>query len=130
MDEQPESIPAHEDAPAVRGRPFPPGHSGNRNGRPKGARNKNTVRLEELLAEHGEAILLKFVEQALDGDRGALRQAIGKLIPQLRSRPIEFELPLIENRQDAASAVSLVLQQCTTGVLTLDDASKLLSIVK
>jgi hypothetical protein len=86
--------------------------------------------LEELLAEHGEAILLKFVEQALDGDRGALRQAIGKLIPQLRSRPIEFELPLIENRQDAASAVSLVLQQCTTGVLTLDDASKLLSIVK
>ena len=39
-----------------RGRPFQKGVSGNPNGRPLGARNKATLRLEALLDATGEAL--------------------------------------------------------------------------
>lgn len=52
---------------------FKPGQSGNPAGKPKGARNKATMLIEELLDGEANAIGRKAVEMAKNGDTTAIR---------------------------------------------------------
>ena len=49
-----------------RGRPFEPGKSGNPKGRPKGARKKRTLLMQELFDEGSEELLAQIKEQAMN----------------------------------------------------------------
>src|SRR5207245_11470858 len=74
---------------------FRKGESGNRKGRPNGARNKATEAAELLLDGDGEAeaLIRKAVELALEGDAGALRLCLERIIPPRRARPVKLGLP-------------------------------------
>jgi hypothetical protein len=72
-----------------------PGVSGNRAGKPKGARHKATLAAESLLEGEALALSRKAVELALKGDVAALRLCLDRIVPARKDRPVRFMLPRI-----------------------------------
>ena len=107
-----------------RGEPFKPGKSGNPNGRPKGSRNATTLALESLLDGEAEALTRKAVELALAGDITALRLCLDRILPPRKDRPVSFEMPKINNAQDARAASAALLDAVASGALTPSEASE------
>jgi uncharacterized protein DUF5681 len=129
--DQPEALvsEAEEEVGKPRGRPFAPGHSGNPNGRPKGARNKATVLAEQLLDGEAEALLRKVIDKALEGDIAALRLCLDRVLPPRRDRLVTFALPKIETAKDASAAAAAILAACANGELSPREAVELVGIV-
>jgi hypothetical protein len=115
-------------SPKPRGRPFAPGHSGNPDGRPKGARNKATLLAEQLLDGETEALLRKLIEKALAGDIAALRLCLERALAR-RGRLVTFELPTIETAKDACAAASAVLAACANGELSPAEAAEFMGLI-
>jgi hypothetical protein len=109
---------------------FEKGHSGNPNGRPKGVRNKTTLAVEALLDGEAEAITRKAIEKAKDGDMGAIRLCLDRLVPPVKDRPVTLEMPQVESAQDAARAAGAVLQAVADGELTPSEAAEVSKIVR
>ncbi len=108
---------------------FKPGVSGNPNGRSKGSRNKAS-KFIEMLDERGSDVVEKFIDKALEGDPVALKLYIPRLIPRRTARSIELDLPEIMTITDAAAASKIVLAAVSNGVLTLDEGTKLMSLIE
>ena len=66
-------MPTDKTGKKQRGKPFTKGHSGNPNGRPKGARNKTTLAAQMLLDGEAEALTRKVIDMALEGDLVAIK---------------------------------------------------------
>jgi hypothetical protein len=120
---------AEQSAQKQRGRPFVPGQSGNRNGRPKGARNRVTRAVEALIDGQGEALAATAVEKALQGDSTMLRALLSTLVPPRRERTVEFELPKIESAADAVKASLAVITACAAGELSPHEASQIMGLI-
>ena len=98
--------------PARRGRPFEKGNPG----RSRGARNKTTVALEQLLEGQAEAIVAKVIEKALDGDRMAMRLVFERLMGSRRERSVtNLDLPQIRSAADCAEASATILAAVSSG---------------
>ena len=105
---------------------FTKGHSGNRNGKPTGARNKATLAALDLLGGETEALSRKAIEMALDGDTTALRLCLERIAPPSKERPLEgFELPPLGSPQNILAALELVAQQLACGDLLPSEAKAL-----
>src|SRR5436305_12292690 len=100
-----------------RGRPFQPGNKCGR-GRPRGSRNRRTVKWEEMLGEHGEALVKKCVVMALQGDRAALRLCMDRLVAPCKESPAQFRLPFISTAAELVQAQAAVLEAFSRGQLT------------
>lgn len=112
-----------ENAPRKqRGRPFPPGKSGNAAGKPKGARNKATLAVEALMEGEAGALGRKAVELALGGDTTALRLCLERIAPVRKGRPVRLDLPEIITTADLAEAQAVVIATMSRGDLTPDEA--------
>lgn len=105
-----------------RGRPFLKGISGNPQGRPRGARNKATLRMEALFDEAGEALAEKLIDRSLKGDMAAMRLCLKVMFPAGRKRGVAIALPLLETIGDCMKARAMVVDAATQGELTLDEA--------
>ena len=105
------------------GRQFAPGQTGNRAGRPAGARNKATVALDSLLEGQAHALTQKCVDLALEGDTVALRLAMDRILPVRRGRPVQFDLPAIEKPADLVAALGGILQAVAAGEITPDEGA-------
>lgn len=112
------------------GRPFQPGVSGNRNGRPKGALNKTTIILQQLIDGEGELVVQKALELAKEGDGTALRLIMDRLIPPRKDKVIEFKLPQINNGQDASVAMTQVIEGVSVGELTPQEGDSLAKLIE
>jgi hypothetical protein len=110
--------------------PFVKGESGNPNGRPRGARNTATLLREALFDAEGDDLARQMVAKARDGDRGALRLCIDRVLPRGADRPILFALPRIESGADARRAIGTVTAAIETGALTPREAIDLLRVVE
>jgi hypothetical protein len=102
-----------------------PGESGNPNGRPKGARNKTTLALEELLDGEAETITRKAIELAKGGDLGAIRLCLDRLLPARRDRHVCFEVPKIETASDAMAFAGELVTKVAAVELTPSEAADL-----
>ncbi len=71
---------------------FQKGQSGNPAGRARGARNKASVRLQEMLEQSAEALFNKAVEMAMAGNIAALRLCLEPLLPTHRNEPLFCEM--------------------------------------
>jgi hypothetical protein len=109
---------------------FVKGQSGNPAGRPPGARNRGTLIAEGLFAEEGEALARKAIERALDGDLGALRLCLDRLMPRGRSRPVRFPLPRIAGAADVPAAVAAILEGVSAGELAPSEGMDLIRVVE
>jgi hypothetical protein len=88
---------------------FKKGRSGNPKGKPRGARNKATLAAEALLDGEVEAITRKAIERAKEGDMAAIRLCLERILPAVKSRPIEIDLPPVETAEDITAAHGAVI---------------------
>ena len=105
------------------------GASGNRAGKPRGARHKATLAAETLLEGEAEALSRKAVELALRGDVSALRLCLDRIVPPRKDRPVYFELPKMQEAKDAVNASAAIVDAVATGELTPTEAAELSKVV-
>ena len=105
---------------------FKPGNSG----RPKGARNKTTLAMEELFDGEAEAITRKAIEKAKEGDMVAIRLCLERIVPVIKSRPITLKLPPVATAEDIMKAQGVVIATMARGEITPDDASTIAGVLE
>ena len=113
----------------ARGRPFIKGHSGNPAGKRPGTRNRKTVLMELLTDTELGDLKQKAVELGRAGNALVLRAWIEKLVPPVRERFIEFELPPIETPADLAPAMGAVMAAFAAGEITPGEAERITNAV-
>lgn len=104
-------------------------HSGDRSSWANATRTKTALAIEALLEGAAEAITRKLIEEALQGDRIALRLCFERLSPPRRDVPVAFELPLIESAADARRASASVLAACAQGQLSPSEAATVMGLI-
>jgi hypothetical protein len=108
---------------------FQKGQSGNPAGRPRGARNRTTILMQNLLAEHAEAIGRKVTALAKNGDIAAIRICMDRLAPARKDEPVAVELPPIETAADGVAAAATIVAAVAAGDLTASEAADLAKVV-
>lgn len=113
-----------------RGRPFPPGRSGNPRGRPEGSRNKTTLALEALLDGQAERLTQRAIDLALAGDTVALRICLDRLLPARRERSVALSLPAIKAPADAVQAMGAIVAAVAAGEISPTEADAVAALVE
>ena len=109
---------------------FQKGQSGNPAGRPRGSRNKASLRMQEMLEQRAEELVNKLVAMAIAGNIGALRLCLDRLVPARRNEPLFCELPPLAKAADAAvAATAAIVSAATAGDVTADEAAKLAKVI-
>ncbi|HZD20796.1 MAG TPA: DUF5681 domain-containing protein, partial [Burkholderiales bacterium] len=108
---------------------FQKGESGNPAGRPRGARNRATLLMQNLLADDAEAIGRKAIEMAKAGDLAAIRLCMDRLAPARKDEPVAFELPPIEKAADSVAATASIVAAVAAGELTPSQAAELSKVI-
>jgi hypothetical protein len=108
---------------------FQKGESGNPAGRPRGSRNKASIRMQEMLEKKLDALVGKVVELALTGDIGALRLCLDRLARARKNEPLLGEMPPLQKASDAVAAIAGVASAAASGDVTADEAAKLARVI-
>lgn len=106
---------------------FQKGVSGNPAGRPRGARNRATVLAEQLLEGEAERLVRQAIDRAMDGDVLAMRLCLERILPVLRGRRIQLDLPSDDTAPEQAArgiagAVSATARAMAEGEITPEEA--------
>jgi hypothetical protein len=109
---------------------FTKGHSGNPQGRRPGSRNKATEAAELLLDSEAETLTRRAVELALDGQLGALRLCLDRIIPPRRQRAARLDLPPVRNIADLGSTMAAITTAAMEGAITTGEAAELARVVE
>ena len=109
--------------------PFEKGESGNPAGRPRGARNRATLLMQNLLAEDAEAIGRKAIEMAKQGDMAAIRLCMDRLAPARKGEPVACELPPLDKPADSVAAAATVVAAVAAGELTPSEGADLAKVI-
>ena len=108
---------------------FKAGSSGNPNGRPKGAQNKN-VALRKLLEPHAAELVQQLVDKAKDGDMAAMRLVIERLIPPVRENKLDVQIPDVTDIATCSAAQAKILTAVATGELFPAEGEALSGLVE
>jgi len=80
---------------------FKKGQSGNPSGRPK----QDTANLKPLLAQHGESVLQKVIDAALEGDLTACKLVLDRLYPAIKSQAMPVNIPVGETLPETGNNI-------------------------
>ncbi len=109
---------------------FVKGQSGNPNGRRQGSRNKATLACQDLLKGESQALTRKAVEMALEGDIGALRLCVERLIPPAKDRPVVLDLPRVDDTSGVRNAIASIIESTSRGRITPTEAKNLAALIE
>lgn len=99
-------------------------------GKPKGARNRTTKAVAELLEGEAQALTRKAIELALSGDTIAMRLCLERIAPPRKDAPVSFGLPSMKTAASAAKAAGAVLEAVSTGQLTPLEAVQIMGLIE
>ena len=108
---------------------FQKGQSGNPAGRPRGSRNKASIRMHEKLEEKAEELVDKAVALAMAGNVGALRLCLERLLPPRKNEPLLCEMPPLAKAADAVAAIAGIASAAVAGDVTADEAAKVAKVI-
>lgn len=106
------------------------GQSGNLDGRPKGSRNWATLITQDMLKDEIKDLVRALIEAGKGGDIQALKFIVGRILPPMRSAPIEISLPNIDGPDDIVEAHNVIWSEMQAGNITLDEAQSLADILE
>jgi hypothetical protein len=106
------------------------GNRANPAGRPKGARNKSTLAAEALLDGEAAALSRMAIQLAMAGDTTALRLCLERVLPPRKDRLVEMELPRITSAEEAAGAMTTLIEKVAEGELSPAEAESIASLVE
>jgi hypothetical protein len=95
----------------------------------KGSRNKKTLWFQEMLEEHGEALLKKCMVDALHGDRHSMRLCIERLLPPQREGHVRVSFPRVRNIASVDSASERVIRAVTHGEISPADGEMIARVL-
>jgi len=104
---------------------FAPGHTNISPGRPKGARSRAALAVESLFADGAQDVGQKLLEAAQNGNVGAMKFCIDRVLPRLGARPADFELPPINSLSDVLDAHTALIEAATRGEVDSAQAKNL-----
>ena len=107
--------------------PFVKGQSGNPAGRPAGSRNKFTAEMQEALEESGLPLIQRLFELAGDGNTGAMRQCLDRLMG--KHKPSSVQLPAPDSPNYVVAALTEIHRALGAGEIASDEASRLVDFV-
>jgi hypothetical protein len=84
---------------------------------------------QALLDGEAEALTRKAVELALDGNMGALRLCLERLLPPRKERPLAVRLPAIADAGSIPKLTAALLAAVGKGELTAGEAAELSTLV-
>ena len=99
-------------------------------GRPVGSRGATNRLLDQLAAESAEAILRKQIEIAGEGDPRAADQVLKRAWTMPKGRPIELDLPAIEEPADLVRAHAVVVAAMATRIITPEEAASVSAVLE
>jgi len=112
------------------GRPFRPGPDPRRaNGRAPGQRNARTVAALAAIERHAEELVEVAIRQARQGDVGALRLLLDRVLPAMRDRTVALDLPAVTAPADLPAALSAILQAVADGTVTPSEGERLAGLL-
>lgn len=114
-----------KDTTKTRGKPFEEGNPG----KPKGARHRVTLAIEELLQGEHEALTRKAIDKAMEGDMMALRLCLDRIAPPRKDAAISIDLPPIKTAEDTMTASAAVLAAVAAGEITPDEAGRIMALL-
>ena len=107
--------------------PFVKGQSGNPAGRPAGSRNKFTAEMQEALEESGLPLIQRLLELAGQGNTGAMRQCLDRLIG--KHKPSSVQLPAPDSPNYVIEALTEIHRALGAGEIASDEAARLVDFV-
>lgn len=87
-------------------------------------------RLDLLAVEHAEEVFRLLMEGARNGDPTCIRTICTRLWPERRGMPVVFSMPPIRTADDLAEAHEHFLTQASQGVLTLEEANMITTMIE
>jgi hypothetical protein len=108
---------------------FQKGQSGNPAGRPRGSRNRASIRMQEMLEQKAEELVTKVVELATAGNIGALRLCLDRVVPARKNEPLVCEMPPLAKAADAVAVIAGIASAAVAGDVTADEAAKLAKVI-
>ena len=109
---------------------FVKGQSGNPKGKPKGARHTATQITYALIEGNLQEVLETVVERAKNGDMAACRMILDKVLPNSKDRPINLDLPLINDLNGVGLAQAEILQAVAAGDITPNEGERMAAIIE
>ena len=109
---------------------FQKGQSGNPAGRPRGARNRQTIAAEKLFADDAEVLARVAIDLAKAGDIAALRLCLDRICAPHRHRPVPFDMPALGAAADAVGAMSTLMEGIAGGELSAPEAAGLTKVIQ
>jgi hypothetical protein len=107
--------------------PFVKGQSGNPAGRPVGSRNKFTSEMQDALEECGLPLIQRLLELAGEGNTGAMRQCLDRLMGKHRASSVQ--LPAPDSPNYVLAALTEIHRAVGAGEIASDEASRLVDFV-
>ncbi len=98
-------------------------------GRPRGSRNRINALLDQLAADNIEEIMGKLIEAARGDDRQARTDVLKRMWSVPKGRPIEIDLPPIEEPADLVKAHAAIVAAVAAGEITAEEASGLAAVL-
>ena len=85
---------------------------------------------EHLLDAHAKTIVQRLLELTEKGDPTALRLCLERIMPPLRERPLQFELPRLATPADAVAAIAAITAGLADGSLSAAEGLYLARMVR
>jgi hypothetical protein len=85
--------------------------------------------VQGMYGDEAQAITRKVIDLALAGDTTCLRIATDRLLPPLKSRPVNFSLPTIRTTADAMSALASLIEGASSGRLLAEQLEPLAATI-
>ena len=109
---------------------FKKGVSGNPAGKPKGARHRATIMVEQMMEGDADSIVRAVIGAAQGGDMVAARLVLERIAPVRKGRLVSLPLPSIENVAGVMAALNVVVENMAGGELTPDEASVIAGVLE